>query len=222
MTKQNSKKRFKCIFFWGKFCSCRQGYSRKCHIQFWHCTPWPSQWETHTAFTCKFLARNVLCFVRYEACFKKYRNTHACWIQAEHPCLQIALIFFLKLNLWHIFSSYNLSTICTVEMTPCTICYPSIKLNTHTLHVCTLVIMHVCICCMQALDIMRGRNIQAVMDSHLEGNYSTEVATTLVNLASQCLQYEPRDRPDIKKLVSILEPLQTKLEVTQSLWKEYI
>ncbi|KAJ1296411.1 hypothetical protein BS78_01G298300 [Paspalum vaginatum] len=64
-----------------------------------------------------------------------------------------------------------------------------------------------------ALDIMRGRNIQSVMDSHLEGNYSTEVATTLVNLASQCLQYEPRDRPDIKKLVSILEPLQTKLEV---------
>ncbi|CAN6300261.1 unnamed protein product [Urochloa humidicola] len=64
-----------------------------------------------------------------------------------------------------------------------------------------------------ALDIMRGRNIQAVMDSHLEGNYSIEVATTLVNLASQCLQYEPRDRPDIKKLVSILEPLQTKSEV---------
>jgi BR-signaling kinase len=64
-----------------------------------------------------------------------------------------------------------------------------------------------------ALDIMRGRNIQAVMDSHLEGNYSAEVAITLVNLASQCLQYEPRDRPDIKKLVSILEPLQTKLEV---------
>ncbi|TVU31846.1 hypothetical protein EJB05_23548, partial [Eragrostis curvula] len=64
-----------------------------------------------------------------------------------------------------------------------------------------------------ALDIMRGKNIQALMDSHLEGNYSTEVATTLVNLASQCLQYEPRDRPDIKKLVSILEPLQTKLEV---------
>ncbi|KAL6905274.1 hypothetical protein ACP4OV_002875 [Aristida adscensionis] len=64
-----------------------------------------------------------------------------------------------------------------------------------------------------ALDIMRGRNIDALMDSHLEGNYSTEVATTLVNLASQCLQYEPRDRPDIKKLVSILEPLLTKLEV---------
>ena len=74
--------------------------------------------------------------------------------------------------------------------------------------------MYICIRCTQALDIMRGRNIEAIMDSHLEGNYSTEVATTLVNLASQCLQYEPRDRPDIKKLVSILEPLQTKLEVT--------
>jgi hypothetical protein len=50
------------------------------------------------------------------------------------------------------------------------------------------------------------------MDSHLEGNYSTEEATTLVNFASQCLRYEPRDRPDIKKLVSILEPLQAKSE----------
>uniref|UniRef100_A0ACD5U4G6 Uncharacterized protein n=1 Tax=Avena sativa TaxID=4498 RepID=A0ACD5U4G6_AVESA len=64
-----------------------------------------------------------------------------------------------------------------------------------------------------ALDMIRNRNIQALMDSHLEGNYSTEEATTLVNFASQCLQYEPRDRPDIKKLVSILEPLQTKSEV---------
>jgi BR-signaling kinase len=64
--------------------------------------------------------------------------------------------------------------------------------------------------------MIRSRNIQALMDSHLEGNYSTEEATTLVNLASQCLQYEPRDRPDIKKLVSILEPLQTKSEVITS------
>ena len=62
--------------------------------------------------------------------------------------------------------------------------------------------------------MIKNRNIQALMDSHLEGNYSIEEATTLVNLASQCLQYEPRDRPDIKKLVSIIEPLQTKSEVT--------
>ncbi|KAI4995267.1 hypothetical protein ZWY2020_035170 [Hordeum vulgare] len=64
-----------------------------------------------------------------------------------------------------------------------------------------------------ALDMMRGNNIQVLMDSHLEGNYSTEEATALVDLASQCLQYEPRDRPNTKKLVTVLEPLQTKLEV---------
>ncbi|VAI24762.1 unnamed protein product [Triticum turgidum subsp. durum] len=64
-----------------------------------------------------------------------------------------------------------------------------------------------------ALDMMRGNNIQMLMDSHLEGNYSTEEATALVDLASQCLQYEARDRPNTKKLVNILEPLQTKLEV---------
>ncbi|VAI10307.1 unnamed protein product [Triticum turgidum subsp. durum] len=64
-----------------------------------------------------------------------------------------------------------------------------------------------------ALDMMRGNNIQMLMDSHLEGNYSTDEATALVDLASQCLQYEARDRPHTKKLVTILEPLQTKLEV---------
>lgn len=69
-------------------------------------------------------------------------------------------------------------------------------------------------CFTQALDMIRSNNIQGLMDSHLEGNYSTEEATALVDLASQCLQYEPRDRPNTKKLVSILEPLQTKSEVT--------
>jgi hypothetical protein len=62
--------------------------------------------------------------------------------------------------------------------------------------------------------MMRGNNLQVLMDSHLEGNYSTEEATALVDLATQCLQYEPRDRPNTKKLVTILEPLQTKLEVS--------
>lgn len=62
--------------------------------------------------------------------------------------------------------------------------------------------------------MIKGNNIQVLMDSHLEGNYSTDGATTLVDLASQCLQYEPRDRPNIKKLVSVLEPLQIKSEVT--------
>jgi hypothetical protein len=56
------------------------------------------------------------------------------------------------------------------------------------------------------------------MDSHLEGNYPTEEATTMVDLVSQCLQYEPRDRPNTKKLVSVLEPMQIKSEVTFMLY----
>ncbi|KAJ4732934.1 kinase with tetratricopeptide repeat domain-containing protein [Rhynchospora pubera] len=64
-----------------------------------------------------------------------------------------------------------------------------------------------------ALELIRNKNVLVLMDSHLEGKFSTEEATALVELASQCLQYEPRDRPDTKKLVFILEPLQSKSEV---------
>ena len=62
--------------------------------------------------------------------------------------------------------------------------------------------------------MIKGNNLQVLMDSHLEGNYPTEEATTMVDLVSQCLQYEPRDRPNTKKLVSVLEPMQIKSEVT--------
>lgn len=58
--------------------------------------------------------------------------------------------------------------------------------------------------------MIRGKNILLLMDSHLEGNFSEEQAQTLVDLASECLQYEPRDRPNTKKLVATLAPLQTK------------
>ncbi|WOL16807.1 putative serine/threonine-protein kinase [Canna indica] len=64
-----------------------------------------------------------------------------------------------------------------------------------------------------ALDMIRGKNALALMDSHVEGYFTTEEATTLVDLVSQCLQYEPRDRPNTNKLVAILAPLQTKLEL---------
>lgn len=64
-----------------------------------------------------------------------------------------------------------------------------------------------------ALDMIRVKNIVQLMDSHLEGNFSTEEASVLVDLASQCLQYEPIDRPNPKKLVLILAPLQTKTDV---------
>lgn len=69
--------------------------------------------------------------------------------------------------------------------------------------------------CMQALDMIGGKNVLLLMDSHLEGNFSTEEATVLVGLASQCLQYEPRDRPNLKNLVATLVPLNTKPEVSK-------
>ncbi|GMH20515.1 hypothetical protein Nepgr_022356 [Nepenthes gracilis] len=64
-----------------------------------------------------------------------------------------------------------------------------------------------------ALDMIRGKNIHLLMDSHLEGNFSTEEATVAFNLASQCLQYEPRERPNTKDLVATLAPLQNKADV---------
>ncbi|KAL5791313.1 hypothetical protein ACOSQ2_006201 [Xanthoceras sorbifolium] len=64
-----------------------------------------------------------------------------------------------------------------------------------------------------ALDMIRGKNIILLMDSHLEGKFSTEEATVVVGLASQSLQYEPRERPSTKDLVAMLAPLQTKLDV---------
>ncbi|GAB2267539.1 Serine/threonine-protein kinase bsk1 [Dionaea muscipula] len=64
-----------------------------------------------------------------------------------------------------------------------------------------------------ALDMIRGKNIILLMDSHLEGKFSTEEATAVVNLASQCLQYEPRERPNTKDLVSSLAPLTTTPDV---------
>jgi len=66
---------------------------------------------------------------------------------------------------------------------------------------------------MQALDMIKDKNILLFMDSHLEGNFSTEEASVIVDLASRCLQYEPKDRPDMKSLVEKLESLQTRSEV---------
>ncbi|GAV76988.1 Pkinase_Tyr domain-containing protein/TPR_11 domain-containing protein [Cephalotus follicularis] len=64
-----------------------------------------------------------------------------------------------------------------------------------------------------ALDMIRGKNIILLMDSHLEGKFSTEEATVVVGLASRCLQYEPRERPSTKDLIATLSPLQAKTDV---------
>lgn len=51
------------------------------------------------------------------------------------------------------------------------------------------------------------------MDSHLEGKFSPEEGTEVVNLASRCLQYEPKERPNPSELVAALSPLQSKADV---------
>ncbi|PPD78157.1 hypothetical protein GOBAR_DD24912 [Gossypium barbadense] len=65
----------------------------------------------------------------------------------------------------------------------------------------------------QALDLIRDRNIQMLTDSCLEGQFSNDDGTELVRLASRCLQYEPRERPNPKSLVSAIIPLQRDAEV---------
>ncbi|PKI45432.1 hypothetical protein CRG98_034237 [Punica granatum] len=64
-----------------------------------------------------------------------------------------------------------------------------------------------------ALDLIRDRNLQMLTDSCLEGEFSDDDGTELVRLASRCLQYEPRERPNPKSLVSALSPLQKEIDV---------
>ncbi|KAF3960459.1 hypothetical protein CMV_014832 [Castanea mollissima] len=64
-----------------------------------------------------------------------------------------------------------------------------------------------------ALDHIRGKNVLLLMDSSLEGQYANDDATKLVELASKCLQSEPRDRPDPKFLLAAVTPLQKQKEV---------
>lgn len=65
----------------------------------------------------------------------------------------------------------------------------------------------------QALDLIRGKNALLLMDSSLDGQYANDDATKLVELASKCLQFEARERPDIKFLLTSVAPLQKQKEV---------
>ncbi|KAF8403018.1 hypothetical protein HHK36_011113 [Tetracentron sinense] len=69
-----------------------------------------------------------------------------------------------------------------------------------------------------ALDLIRGKNVQMLMDSCLEGHFSNDDGTELVRLASRCLQLEPRERPNAKSLVTALTSLQKE---TESNFKTY-
>ncbi|XP_028767418.1 serine/threonine-protein kinase BSK7 isoform X2 [Neltuma alba] len=64
-----------------------------------------------------------------------------------------------------------------------------------------------------ALDLVRGRNLQILTDSCLEGQFSVYEGTELLRLASQCLQPEPHERPYLKSLAPALIPLQKESKV---------
>ncbi|KAG8376974.1 hypothetical protein BUALT_Bualt09G0120100 [Buddleja alternifolia] len=64
-----------------------------------------------------------------------------------------------------------------------------------------------------ALDLIRGKNFLMLMDSCLESHFSNDDGTELVRLATRCLQYEARERPNAKSLVTTLVPLQKETEV---------
>lgn len=68
-----------------------------------------------------------------------------------------------------------------------------------------------------ALDLIKGRNALSLMDSHLDGQFTSEDGTEVVRLASRCLQYEPRERPSVRALVQSLQLLQRKNEEPSSM-----
>lgn len=63
-----------------------------------------------------------------------------------------------------------------------------------------------------ALDLIRSKNMLLLMDSYLEGQYSSDDGIELVRLASRCLQFEPRERPSVRNLVTSLTGLQKQSE----------
>ncbi|WMV46464.1 hypothetical protein MTR67_039849 [Solanum verrucosum] len=64
-----------------------------------------------------------------------------------------------------------------------------------------------------ALDLIRGKNFLMLMDSCLEGHFSNDDGSEFVRLATRCLQYEARERPNAKSLVTSLMSLQKETEV---------
>lgn len=56
--------------------------------------------------------------------------------------------------------------------------------------------------------MIRDRKLQTLADSCLKGQFSDSDGAELVRLASRCLQYEARERPNLKYLIAALTTLQ--------------
>ncbi|KAM0057355.1 putative protein kinase RLK-Pelle-RLCK-XII-1 family [Helianthus debilis subsp. tardiflorus] len=63
-----------------------------------------------------------------------------------------------------------------------------------------------------ALDLIKGNNFQWLTDPFLEGHFSNGDVAEVVRMVSQCLQYEPGERPDAKSVVASLTPLQNQTD----------
>ncbi|KAF2558553.1 hypothetical protein F2Q68_00012646 [Brassica cretica] len=59
-----------------------------------------------------------------------------------------------------------------------------------------------------ALELIRDRNLQKLADSCLKGQLTDSDGAELVRMASRCLQYEARGRPNIKYLITALTAVQ--------------
>ncbi|KAJ0979054.1 hypothetical protein J5N97_014528 [Dioscorea zingiberensis] len=57
------------------------------------------------------------------------------------------------------------------------------------------------------------RKMFRIMDTRLEGQYSKKAAQAVAALALQCLNVDPRNRPDMTEVLATLEQLQTMKEV---------
>ncbi|PKA56149.1 putative serine/threonine-protein kinase [Apostasia shenzhenica] len=67
-----------------------------------------------------------------------------------------------------------------------------------------------------ALDLIRRRRFSLVMDSSLDNQCSEDDQAKLLQLASSCLQYEPRNRPSLRSLVAALFMLEEHSQVPSS------
>ncbi|KAG7579447.1 Serine-threonine/tyrosine-protein kinase catalytic domain [Arabidopsis thaliana x Arabidopsis arenosa] len=68
-----------------------------------------------------------------------------------------------------------------------------------------------------ALEMINGKDVTELMDPNLKGKFSTEEATVVLKLASECLQWKDYIENRItKELVATLEALQAKKEIPSS------
>jgi serine/threonine protein kinase len=55
------------------------------------------------------------------------------------------------------------------------------------------------------------RKLKTIMDTRMEGQYTTEAALQATQLTLRCLEGEPKNRPDMTEVVQILEKINSKL-----------